>query len=207
MSDLKRCRVHRFGKWVLVSLAFVALCITLLTVYLGYRRTHFQMPDTRLWQTGDIFFSSGNSWRSEVVRLVGGSTCHRTSHCGFIIIKDGAPQLVHMSVDKNELVSESVSEYARVNDVGSIHAMRLKQLPDTALLRRNIEKLLASGKRFDNNFDLSDTTEYYCTELVVRELERAGAFQFHKLCRSDYIYPQYLESSSVLSEVSRNAPK
>lgn len=165
------------------------------------QRRSFTSPDTRGWQTGDIFFSSGNSWKSLCVRALGGESEERISHCGFILIKDGRPMLVHASTDKGHVTMEGVEEYARVNDVSGISAVRLRELPDTVQLRRRLEELLRAGKPFDNSFDLSDTTEYYCTELILRVLERVGSRAFVPLLSSDYVYPQQLVGSSAVRPI------
>lgn len=165
------------------------------------QRRPFMPPDTRVWQTGDIFFSSGNSWKSLCVRAIGGESVERISHCGFIVVKDGQPMLVHASTDKGRITMEGVEEYARVNDVSGISAVRLRELPDTTALRRRLEQLLRQGKPFDYSFNLKDTSEYYCTELILRVLEGQGCRAFAPLIGSDYVYPQQLAVSSAVQKL------
>lgn len=161
----------------------------------------YRVPDTYAWQTGDLFFSSGNSWKSDLVRMFGGGGEHETSHCGFVLRVNGHPMLVHMSTDRGEIVMESVEEYGRLNGASSVRAMRIIQPVDTVALRRNLEGLLSAHKEFDNSFDHSDTTSYYCTELVVREMQRIGCHLFAPFMDESVIYPQSIESSGYLVPV------
>lgn len=170
-----------------------ALVVTVFIVVQCSRRP-FTPPETAGWQTGDVFFSAGNSWRSLIVRLWGGKSDDGATHCGFVLMVDGEPMLVHMSTAKNVITMESIEEYARINDVSAITARRLPEVPDTMRLRSDLMRLLSQGKRFDNGFNHVDTSEYYCTELVVRELGRLGNPIFNDLLRQDYIYPVDLES-------------
>lgn len=132
---------------------------------------------------------------------MGGESVERISHCGFIVVKDGQPMLVHASTDKGRITMEGVEEYARVNDVSGISAVRLRELPDTTALRRRLEQLLRQGKPFDNSFNLKDTSEYYCTELILRVLEGQDCRAFAPLLGSDYVYPQQLATSPAVRKL------
>lgn len=161
----------------------------------------YRMPDTSAWQTGDIFFSSGKSWKSDLVRLFGGENEHETSHCGFVLMVNGHPHLVHMSTDEGEIVLEDVEEYGRLNGATSVRAMRLRQSVDTVALRGNLERLLAEHKEFDSSFDHQDTVSYYCSELIVREMQRIGCHLLDPLLKESVIYPQSIEMSGYLAPV------
>lgn len=162
-------------------------------------RHSFVAPDTSDWQTGDIFFSAGNSWRSVVVKMFNGENPDRVTHIGFVVIEDGRPMLVHMSTEKEQVTKEGVEEYARINDVSSIIVRRLKTLPDTVALRKNIYSRLASKKEFDDVFDIKDTTKFYCTEFVIRELQRVNCHVFDTLLTRDYVYPIDLAISAAVA--------
>lgn len=193
----------RLSPSMALSLAAAGLLFVGALIFVARPRNHeeYRAPDTSAWQTGDIFFSSGDSWKSDLVRLFGGENEHETSHCGFVLMVNGHPHLVHMSTDKGEIVLEGVEEYGRLNDATSVRAMRLRQSVDTVALRGNLERLLAEHKEFDNSFDHSDTASYYCSELVVREMQRIGCRLFDPLLKESVIYPQSIEKSGHLAPV------
>lgn len=179
------------------------LIVLFLAVYFIYRPKNKQyiVPDTSHWQTGDLFFSTGDSWKSSFVRMFGGNSDNNTSHCGFVMMLDGKPMLVHMSADKGEIVVESPEEYGSINNAVEIHVMRLKEMPDTVILRKRLNELIKDHKTFDSSFNHNDADSYYCTELIVRELSASGCHGFEPLLKQKYIYPQELESSDMLIAV------
>lgn len=189
-------------RWVGGFCVFIVVGLVTLYFLVECSRKPYETPDTRGWQTGDIFFSSGNSWRSLFVRWLGGESADRVTHCGFIVIEDGKPRLVHMSTDKEAITMEDVDDYGRLNDCYKITAWRLTVPLDTVALRRNLMNLIEQGKRFDNNYNHSDSDEYYCTELVIRELERLGIDVFDPLLDQSYVYPSDLESSPYTTKVT-----
>ncbi len=186
----------------IIAAAGVAVS-TLLATYLYHLNTTlpFTPPDTRQWQTGDIFFSSGHSWKSDAVRLLGGNSADRISHCGFIVRQRDSIFLIHMSPDKNQIVKETPSDFAASGTVSAITARRLSPVPDTTLLKNRLNQLLSRQKPFDSTFDTKDTTAYYCTELIVKELAACGSPQLLPLLRSQYIYPQTLAASPQLHPI------
>lgn len=182
--------------------AVVALAITALFVYVWASRRPFEHPDTTGWQTGDIFFSAGNSWRSAAVRLLGSDSKDETTHSGFIVVNEqGEPMMVHMSTETGRIAMESIAHYGAMNDVRTITARRLRVAPDTVALRRELMRLMAEGKRFDNEFDLQDTTEYYCTELVLHVLNEQNHPAFKGFLERRVVYPVDLETSADVEKI------
>lgn len=199
-SALKRFRLSRSSRrivWRVAGglLAIIAALGLAFMIIVQCSRRDFKSPDTSGWRTGDIFFSAGNSWRSIIVKWFGGESSEGTTHCGFVLMVNGRPMLVHMSTDKNEITMESIEDYARLNDVSAISARRLIHMPDTVKLRQDLMKLIAEHKAFDNSFDHDDTTHYYCTELVIRELEHLGHRELTPLLQQEYVYPVDIETS------------
>lgn len=161
----------------------------------------YVVPDSTRWQTGDIFFSSGNSWRSAVVNLFSSDNPEGLTHCGFVIIEKGRPMLVHMSTDKDCITKEPVDDYGPLNNVSSVVVRRLNILPDTVALKSHINRLLAEKKRFDNKFDHKDSCEYYCTEFVIRALQESGCHSYDSLINKEYIYPIDLANSPMVHKI------
>lgn len=182
-------------------LCFVILLLIIFFIVVWCSRKPYTPPDTTGWQTGDIFFSAGNSWRSVIVKWFDSDNPDGLTHCGFVVIDNGKPYLVHMSTDEHQIVMESVGDYGRLNDVSSVTVRRLHEIPDTTTLRRNIMKLLAAHKEFDHKYDHRDSTAYYCTEFVVLELGKAGSHAFDDLLQKEHIYPIDLAGSPAVSGI------
>lgn len=188
-------------RFALVAAGAIVLLIVGIRVYVETKRPQFKAPDAAKWQTGDIFFSSGNSWKSDVVRIAGGSSDTNTSHCGFVMREADVVYLVHMSTDKGEIAKEELTEYVGLNDVNTIVVSRLTFAIDTLRLRHSLERLIQRRKKFDNSFNHKEDGQYYCTEMVVKELSALGYHEFDPLLKQQFIYPQDLEKSSYLSPV------
>lgn len=198
---------HTFlSRLALFPLAATIFLIVAVAAFILFPRSskNCPIPDSSNWQTGDIFFSSGTSWKSDVVRLFGGCGDNETSHCGFVMMQNGKAMLVHMSTDRDEISMESILEYMMQNEASSVRAMRLTDAPDTTALRRNLERLLAERKRFDSSFNHRKDDRYYCSELVVKELRKVGQHSLDSLLNSSVIYPQDIETSGALIPVPDN---
>lgn len=190
---------HRIA---VVLFIVILLLFATFWIYVWLSIKPFQRPDTTGWRTGDIFFSVGNSWRSVVVKMFDSDNPEGLTHCGFVIVRDGQPMLVHMSTDKNCITCEGIDEYGLINDVSAITVRRLRNLPDTTRLRVALEKLLRNGKEFDHSFDHRDASKYYCSELVVRELQGVGCNDFDDLLDKDHIYPVEIANSHAVQKVT-----
>lgn len=196
-----RSRKRKIGIAAACFLGFILIVVLALAIAVQCSRKPWRSPDTTGWQTGDIFFSAGNSWKSLAVRLFGDKSEEGSTHCGIVMMRDGVPMLVHMSTETGEIRAEYIEDYARVNDVSAVTVRRLRQLPDTVVLRRYVDYLFRRKKRFDNNFNARDTTEYYCTEFVIHAMDHAGNSSFMPLLTDDYIYPEQLETSPAVSRL------
>lgn len=192
-------RKRRTAVRIIAAIAFV---IAAIAAYLFLpRKTDYQIPDASRWRTGDIFFSTGNTWESRAVRLLGGSDERNTSHCGFVLMQGGKPMLVHMSTDKGEITMESVEAYGELNDSKSVRAMRLKQMPDTIALRTELEKELAGRRKFDSSFDMTEEAYYYCTELIIKVLQRIDGPKYPHAADTRHVYPHDIEKWSGLQPI------
>lgn len=186
-------------------LCFLLIAAISFFIAISCIRKDFTPPqNTEQWLTGDLFFSVGNTWRSLIVRMFDGNNSEGLTHCGFVMVEDGQPYLVHMSTEKNKIVRESIDEYAKVNDVNAIIVKRLKEPVDTVLLRQTITSLMNEGKEFDHDFDHRDSTRYYCTEFVINTLSKTGCHKFDDLFNKDYVYPVDIANRDVfISDTKR----
>ena len=184
---------------ILCRVAGVIIClgaVVVITVFVVVKCTRqpFSPPDTSQWQTGDVFFSAGNAWQSTIVRAFGGESIDRSTHCGFILINHGQPMLVHMSTEYNQITAETIDQYAQVNDVSSIKAMRVTPPLDTVALRRYLQYNLSIHRPFDHRFSHSDTTQFYCTELIIQALLAQQRTEPAYLLNLKFIYPADIET-------------
>ena len=184
---------------ILCRVAGVIIClgaVVVITVFVVVKCTQqpFAPPDTSQWQTGDVFFSAGNAWQSTIVRAFGGESIDRSTHCGFILINHGQPMLVHMSTEYNQITAETIDQYAQVNDVSSIKAMRVTPPLDTVALRRYLQYNLSIHRPFDHRFSHSDTTQFYCTELIVQAILAQQRTEPAHLLNLKFIYPADIET-------------
>lgn len=173
---------------------FIILAIGFI-IFILLTRPQYREPDTRNWQTGDIFFSVGDSWESYVVRSL---TSFRErdlvdstpSHCGIILIEETGPVLVHASTVAKKVVKETPEEYISKNGSFMIYSHAVPYDVDTIVLRRDVGELLEKNYPFDFDFDHRDPSALYCSELVIHLLELNGIDQLSDLRELAYIYPQ-----------------
>lgn len=180
------------GVFVLIFLAI----ITWVVIVYMYRPSYL-MPDTSNWQTGDIFFSVGDSWESVAVRSLSGAKSFEVSdstpsHCGIIVRDSDGVKLVHASTIAKRVVAESPEEYLTNNGSYCLYANKVYPAPDSIAVRHAVDSLIANNVPFDFNFDHTESHSLYCTEMVVSVLERSGNSRFSSLREQSYIYPDNL---------------
>ena len=123
-------------------------------------------------QAGDIAFRRGESIASEVVLY--NDIDGRYSHVGLIVETDSGLMVVH-SVPGEITTQESIDIiqlepinhfFARnVSVRGEIMRMKLDSAQRNMLSAMALRKVQEKTP-FDHNYDLSDTTKLYCTELI-----------------------------------------
>ena len=184
-------RILRCALWSLCTVAAI-LSVWLLTVTLC--RPNDRNPDTSRWQSGYIFFSVGDSWKSVAVRSL---TSFRDfnlrdstpSHCGIVLRMSDGIRLIHESTSAGHIVSETPDDYFRINGSHCIYALPANASIDTMRLRQETERLLNIRKPFDYDFDHNDSTAFYCSEMAVYLLEKTGMPSVSILRESEFIYP------------------
>lgn len=170
---MKICK--RYGLLVYPYLFFVLIlqgCGTIASV-LPY-------PSIDSLRNGDIVFRKGGSAAN--VFLSAADSRGIYTHTGLLVIKDGEAMVVHSVPDEaapgdyDRVKFEPLSEFYRgikafsggVYRVGSLSSEQLQQVTDEAV--RWYEK----GVPFDSGYVLGDTTELYCTELLMVSFQRVG---------------------------------
>lgn len=176
-----------------IALFFLVVIIRVCIVFLS--RPSYLMPDTTEWQTGDIFFSVGDSWESVAVRSLSGAKNFEVSdstpsHCGIIVRDADGVRLVHASTVAKKIAIETPEEYLKNNGSYCLYVKSRPFLLDTIKIKSDIDSLLRIPITFDFEFNHSDSKSLYCTELVVLLHELNGCNSLSHLRTKLYIYPQ-----------------
>lgn len=189
------------NKKVIRSIAIAtSIIVFLLLLWIGiviFRTPSYLKPDTSDWQTGDVFFSVGDSWKSVAVRSltsvrnfnVSDST---PSHCGIVVVESGVVKLVHASTSAQKIVKETPDEYLEKNGSYCLFARKSPAGLDTVGIKHHADSLVANAIPFDFEFDHSDSNSLYCTEMVVHLYELNGSPIFSTLRNKTHIYPNDL---------------
>lgn len=166
--------------------------------------------DTTLWRDGDLLFRMGLEGASRVVTTVGGGDF---SHVGMTLKKNGRWMVVH-AVPNEALPGET--DRIKCEPLDSFFApqracrgaWRRVDCSDSVAAQ---VALAAYGKyekgvSFDHDYDLWDTTSFYCTELVWYLYRKHGIDlaeeRRHQLVipgkTSSYLFPEDLWVSNRL---------
>lgn len=187
-----------------LTVSLVALALFLLTTilvwvsFVALSRPSYQVPDTSEWQTGDIFFSVGDSWKSVAVRSLSGMvnielSDSTPSHCGIIIRnEEGDIKLVHASTTAKTVVSETLDEYLANNGAYRLFVKKAHNTPDAIAIRKTADSLISCNVPFDFDFNHKESRSLYCTEMVITIFELNGDSCLSSLREQRYIYPSDL---------------
>lgn len=140
---------------------------------------HCIMPaDVELCR-GDIVFRLGGGMESHAVMMM--DTHGRYSHVGIVVDTLDRLMIVHavpgepdFDGDVDRVKVDSIEKF-----FGSVYANRgeVVRCSDSAIARKASENAMAICRRgtlFDHDYNSSDTTKMYCTELVMYAYEKAG---------------------------------
>lgn len=95
---------------------------------------------------------------------------NRLTHVGILVHSPGGWLVVHAATGEDEgntdsVKCEMVRSFACGDRCKSVKVVHVSC--DTAVTQRAVRFALQQiGKPFDADFDITDTTKYYCTELV-----------------------------------------
>lgn len=187
---------------VIWSVAVVtSIIVLLLLLWIGivvFRTPSYLKPDTSDWQTGDIFFSVGDSWKSVAVRSLTGARDFNVSdstpsHCGVVVVESGVVKLVHASTSAQKIVKETPDEYLEKNGSYCLFIRKSPAGLDSVGLKQDADSLVANSVPFDFDFDHSESKSLYCTEMVVHLYELNGCPNFSALRKKGHIYPNDLQ--------------
>ena len=135
--------------------------------------------ETIAFQEGDLVFRKGIGVKSQTVLHVDSLGVY--SHIGIVVWQDSIFQIVHITPGErkkdetaDKIKMEPISEFWRKDraEHGAVYRLEDNSLSEKAA--QQALRLLQKGILFDHDYQLNDTTEMYCTELVWYAYEQAG---------------------------------
>jgi hypothetical protein len=126
-------------------------------------------------QDGDLVFRSGRDIVSRMV--LSQSQSPQYSHVGIVLRKDDQLHVIHAIPAEDHLINGTVLEplasFISVDHASAYQYFRVASIQRSQRSTMRAFALSQQGKPFDLNFRLSDDSELYCTELVLRALHAA----------------------------------
>ena len=127
--------------------------------------------DTSAFQSGDLVLRCGNGFYSTFFR-----DCSQTeklySHVGVLVqsTEDGSIRVLHIEMaddpHENDVQLQSVPAFLADASAWAVYRLASDKKTRRAVAARALS-FWRSGPRFDLDFNASDTTALYCTELVM----------------------------------------
>lgn len=149
-------------------------------------------------RTGDILFSEGASFKSDLVRMTNLYKTNNISHTGFLQQRETGLYVTHMSINDGQMVSELIDTFIHRSQVRHFLVMRLQEDFNRIRLSNVLDSLLHLPIGFDNNFDMEDNRYYYCTELILKALHLAGCKTLDEVPYQHVLYPADLAQCKAL---------
>ncbi len=169
------------GRIFISGLAGIAFCLLGLVSCRERERVWepAELP-TDLFQDGDLVFRRGMGFTSRVVLAADRDGAY--SHVGILKRIDGKWCVIHAvpgepdyQGDKDRVKVDAVETFFSRTRAANGAVMRVKKAPEQA--RRAAERALAlarAGVLFDHDYDLTDTAQMYCTELIEFVYKKGG---------------------------------
>ena len=151
---------------------FFVLILLSTSCHRGGQAEEFVLPDTVQLHTGDLVFRRGESRESRAV-----TTFDRNSdytHIGVVMNVDGCWMVFHAvpneratKQEKDSVKLEPVGTFFRSDRAvkGGVYRYPVTQEDTMQLLQMGLD-IYSRHLLFDGQFDLEDTTAFYCTDLV-----------------------------------------
>lgn len=131
-------------------------------------------------QNGDIAFRCGMGFASKAILM----TNHRSSysHVGVVVAIDGRWCVIHevpyegKTREDDKIYCEPIGDFFNADKACAGAIRRVKGLDNLSQIavRKYVMRQNERGVPFDHNYDLSDTTHLYCSELVWRSFQEIG---------------------------------
>lgn len=156
-------------RWLLVII--VSLCILACSDGVSVQGDTIFPSDIQL-KTGDVVFRRGSGFTSQAVIIAEHGGAY--SHVGIVVDSAGVPMIVHAvpgepdyDGDEDRVKMDSPEVF-----FSKVRAQRgaVYRHADSIVAQRAAQEAFKAYRRgvlFDHDYDSSDTTKMYCTELVV----------------------------------------
>lgn len=182
--------------------------LALLVFLVGTLAAHGEENELPL-EAGDVVFLSGNSWRSQAIRLSAGGTVKYT-HVGLVVETGEVPQVAHSSPDNPAEVLTVVPWEAFVSIEGVKRASLYRAVEgiDLAPVLSQARAFIEAEVPFDHRFG-NGPEALYCTEFIA-EVFAAGGYDLVEdrvtslsalFAQDPVIFPDALTQSKFLSVV------
>ncbi len=192
---MKRSFKHvRIAAAALTGLITVAVTIVILIDQAELRQEDLstyalEHHEQQLIKNGDIILRKGYGMVSHAITAKLDGT-YSISHCGVIVESQEQFFVVHTVANEISEVDgmqiDPLDEFVRQSRIGSIVVNRL--IDDSAAVRvaEGAVEYLSARVGFDKNFDITDSTRFYCSELIWRCMKnKAGIDLFEGLYDQD----------------------
>ena len=139
---------------------------------------------------GEIILRLGEGFVSQTIMLMLADSVE-LSHCGIVVCRNDSFWVVHSMPeelsDYDGIQACSLDEFVAESVPGSVVIVRPKEL-NNEIMEAKAWNYLSQPKPFDWDFDMNDSTAFFCSELPLHILK----YQFGMdLCPTSGIYPKF----------------
>jgi hypothetical protein len=184
----KRIFLFVVGLLLLCGLAFLVFSEQNSNRKLQNSTYHLTLDEKAQLQEGDIIFRRGFGIISDaIVEYI--PSRFPVSHCG-IVVKDSLKKLMVIHTVSNTLVAvdgmqqDPLDKFVKESHRNSIIVVRYRS-KDNAVAKKiadQAKEYLSQKIPFDHSFDCKDSTEFFCTELIYRVLNKAAGINVYDDC-------------------------
>ena len=161
------------------ALAVLLLFMIAVSCRNSNRKAGCIMPEGTELKPGDIVLRKGTGLMSRAVTIADGGSDY--SHCGIVVDSCGKMMVVHAVPDEPDFDGDvdRVKMESPESFFSSIKASKgcILRYTDNAVALKSAElaaELYRRGMLFDNEYDDSDTTKMYCSQLVAFVYGKSG---------------------------------
>lgn len=193
----------------------IVLCFAFLLSCKEKKNSGFLFPE-HLLQEGDLAFRCGRSIASNTILTA--DAVGEYSHVGIVVKQNNRFKIIHAVPDERD--SEYDTDRVKIDDLqtffkpersisGAIMRVNDSTIATTAAHRAL--QIFERGTLFDHNYNLSDSSKMYCTELIYFVYKEAG-IDLTEGRRSNiklpavsgiYIFPSDIQKNSILQLLYR----
>lgn len=137
------------------------------------------LPESYRAMDGDIALRKGTGLTSRAVMMADGGSDY--SHCGIVAVRGNRVTVIHAVPDEpdfegdvDRVKAEPIDEFYSGIRASKGCILRCSDRAAAARSARKAEEIFRRNTLFDHRYDLADTTEMYCSELVEAAYAASG---------------------------------